>query len=422
MQNSSNRARSRVDSPNFRPRYRHHRSGQARVTIDGRDIYLGRFGTPASHEAYDRVIREWLDQGRSLPNLKLVGDDGGEEEKGEITVIELLAAHWQMLKDDGFVKPGDIKKNKHVGNYRKAIEPLRKFFPATPVSQFGPLALRKVRAMMIEQRLSCSTTNARVNMIRSIFQWGVSMELVPTETHQKLMALKAINEKQFPELASKPVQPVAEADVAAILPHLSSQVATMVQLQWLTGMRPGEVCAMRVGDIDLKGEKLGDVLVWVYRPEHHKTEHHGRERTIPLGPRCQALLKPFLKADPAAWLFSPSEAEAARRAEQRANRATPLWPSHQKAQAEKKAARTPRALGDSYDVHVYRRAIERACKKAGVEIWTPHQLRHAAATRIRHSHGIEAARVLLGHSSPATTEIYAQMDRSKAVSIMAEEG
>ena len=46
------------------PSYRQHKaSGQAVVTIDGKDIYLGRYGTPASKAAYDRTIKEWLGNG-----------------------------------------------------------------------------------------------------------------------------------------------------------------------------------------------------------------------------------------------------------------------------------------------------------------------------------------------------------------------
>jgi integrase len=420
MQLSHKNLRSRVDSPNFRPRYRRHRSGQARVTIDGKDIYLGRHGTPESHAAYDRVIQEWLARGRqSVGNLKIVE---GEEPEVPITVIELLAAYWQMLKDDGFIQEEDRKRNSQAINFRQAIQPLRDLYPATPASDFGPKALRKIRGMMIERGLSCSTINARVNMIRRVFRWGVSMELLPVETHQALLALEPIKRGQFPELDSRPVEPVAEADVFAVLPHLSTQVATMVQLQWLTGMRPGEVCAMQMGEIDRQGPTHGGIQLWLYQPRHHKTEHHGRDRVIPLGPRCQELLKPFLKPDKGAFLFSPEEAEKERRAALRMNRRTPLYPSHLLAQAKKKESRDSRELGDCYDVHAYRRAIERACRKAKVETWSPNRLRHSAATRIRQSHGIEASRVLLGHVSPATTEIYAQMDREQAVRIMAQEG
>jgi hypothetical protein len=43
------------------PSYRLHKpSGQAVVTFSGKDHYLGRFGSPESREAYDRLVAEWL--------------------------------------------------------------------------------------------------------------------------------------------------------------------------------------------------------------------------------------------------------------------------------------------------------------------------------------------------------------------------
>ncbi len=50
------------------PSYRHHRSsGQAVVTVDGRDIYLGKFGMAESRAEYDRLLAEWLCNGRRSP-------------------------------------------------------------------------------------------------------------------------------------------------------------------------------------------------------------------------------------------------------------------------------------------------------------------------------------------------------------------
>ena len=50
------------------PAYRKHkRSGQAVVTLSGKDVYLGPHGTKASRIEYDRVIGEWLANGRQLP-------------------------------------------------------------------------------------------------------------------------------------------------------------------------------------------------------------------------------------------------------------------------------------------------------------------------------------------------------------------
>jgi len=47
------------------PKYRKHSSGQARVSINGRDYLLGPYGTKASKRGYDRLIAEYLASGRS---------------------------------------------------------------------------------------------------------------------------------------------------------------------------------------------------------------------------------------------------------------------------------------------------------------------------------------------------------------------
>src|SRR5512135_941927 len=141
----------------------------------------------------------------------------------------------------------------------------------------------------------------------------------------------------------------------------------MVELQRLTGMRPGEVCRMRACDLDTAGR------VWVYTPERHKTEHHGRERPIYLSPRAQEVLRPWLRADPAAHLFSPIEAQEERWAEQRRNRRSPMTPSHRARTRKAKPRRKPR---DRYDANSYRHAVAYGCRKAGIPPWHPNQLRH----------------------------------------------
>ena len=75
------------------------------------------------------------------------------------------------------------------------------------------------------------------------------------------------------------VTPVAEEDMKAVLPHVSPQIAAIILLQWHTGMRPNEVATMRGCDLD-RGSRI-----WLYRPQSHKTEHHGKTREIWIGPR-----------------------------------------------------------------------------------------------------------------------------------------
>ena len=121
---------------------------------------------------------------------------------------------------------------------------------------------------------------------------------------------------------------------------------------------------------------------------------------------------------PTTCLFSPTEAVAERNASKRAARKTPVQPSqHNRAKA--KPART---AGDVYTVESYRRAIAYGCKKAGIPKWHPHQLRHSAATQLRKEFGLDVARAVLGHSSPAVTAHYAELDLSKAAEAMGQVG
>jgi hypothetical protein len=136
---------------------------------------------------------------------------------------------------------------------------------------------------------------------------------------------------------------VPDAYIDAIRPHISDQVEALIDLQLLTGARPGELIIMRGGDLDTGGN------VWTYIPERHKGEHHGHTRTIFIGPKAQGIIGRFLRADLSAYLFSPKDAEADRHAEADGHRREGQKPG---------PTRTARKLGDRYTVASYnRRAI-----------------------------------------------------------------
>lgn len=43
------------------PKYRHHRSsGQAYVVINGKDVWLGTYGSKGSRNKYHAVLSEWI--------------------------------------------------------------------------------------------------------------------------------------------------------------------------------------------------------------------------------------------------------------------------------------------------------------------------------------------------------------------------
>jgi hypothetical protein len=71
----------------------HKRSGHARVRIDGKEHFLGRFGSPEAKAAYDRLVSEWLSRGRSLTTTS-----GPAEPVSSLTVAECLLRYWQHVR------------------------------------------------------------------------------------------------------------------------------------------------------------------------------------------------------------------------------------------------------------------------------------------------------------------------------------
>jgi integrase len=170
---------------------------------------------------------------------------------------------------------------------------------------------------------------------------------------------------------------------------------------------------MRAIDLSMTGP------VWAYRPAGHKNRHRGLDRVIFLGPQAQEVVRPFLTASLQAYLFSPRACVESLRARRAAARKTKRTPSELRRKRKAKPHRVP---AEHYNRRSYRLAIVRACQKAGVPEWSPLQLRHSAATEIRAKYGVEAAKVILGHTKVETTQIYAERDLGKAKEIMAEIG
>lgn len=60
------------------PSYRlHARTGQAAVTLDGKDRYLDKHDRPESRKQYNRLIAEWLAAGRTTTGAAAVAEPSG---------------------------------------------------------------------------------------------------------------------------------------------------------------------------------------------------------------------------------------------------------------------------------------------------------------------------------------------------------
>jgi integrase len=392
-----------MPSANRPPTYRLHKARNcAVVTIDGRNHYLGGFGSAESHEKYARLIAEWRGNGKHLLPTKPV-----RPTMRPMTIDALILAYFRHVQTY-YVK--DDLPTSEQDNIRQALRFVHRLYGATSALEFGPLALKNVRQAMIEAGRSRKLINKDMSRVRGMFSWAVENELLPVHTHQALKRVRGLRKGRSAARETVPVAPVPEESILATLPHLSPQVAAMIQLQLLSGARPQEVISIRPCEVITSGD------VWVYQPRSHKTEHFDRGKVIVLGPQAQAILRPWLDRDPELHCFVPAEVAAwqRRRSSGREEEISPIEGEH--------AAVLPRAPGQKYTRHSYRTAITRACRRAGIPSWSPRQLRHSRATLIRKVYGLEAAKAVLGHSDTKITEIYAERDLELAMKIMREIG
>jgi integrase len=406
---------------------RHAGSQRARVRINGKTHWLGpwvgRTPSPEAQKKFDELLAQWQ-QGRfsrsPVPPVTLV-DVGPNRpvtvtpaQPPKLSVAELVAAYIEYAKT--YYQTSSGKPSSTLDNIRQAARALGPYLH-TPAEDFGPLKLTHIMEQLAaEQRLRRKTINSIANTIRRIFRWGCSREMLPGRVREALNTAEPLKLGRTPAPESPPVLPVADEIVETTLPHLPQAIRDMVQFERLTGARPGEVCNLTVSDIDMRGEVWSALLV------EHKTAYIGKRREILIGPRAQGIIRPYLNRHKDAAVFSPRDSEKIRRKEQRRERKTKLYPSHVTHMNRKRKAKPKRTAGEFYSTDSYRRAIRRACEKAGIEPWTPNQLRHSAGTELRRRFGLEAAQVVLGHQSADITEIYAERDRELAVKVMKELG
>jgi integrase len=409
------------------PSYRlHKRSGQARVTVADhlgrpKEIWLpGPYNSEASLAEYERVLGILRTNGGKLPPPSQ-GDD--------MTLNELAVLFTERKVEVEYI---DAEGNPtgEQDCQREALRPMLRLYGSTRARDFGPLELKAVQRAMatgswmtpeeiapkVKHGLPLGWCRNRVNRnvgrVRSFFKWAVSEKLASPMQLVELQSVAPLKRGRGAR-ESEPVLPVDPDIVSKTLPHLPPHVHDMVLFQLRTGTRSGEVCALRPCDIDRTGP------VWVYRPSKHKTAHLGHARAIAIGPKAQEAIGRHLEAiGPGDYVFSPARQEAEINASKRAVRKTPVQPS----QVDRRKPDAERKPLEQFCNRAYARAIARACKKAGVPHWHPHQLRHTAALLIEREHGAEAARATLGHRTLNMTLHYAGIDLRRAVEVAANMG
>ena len=195
------------------------------------------------------------------------------KQKEPISIAEVLAAFQDHAKQH--YRREDGSKSNEVDEYHIVSLRVCELYGEIPAADFGPLALKAVRETFVKAGLSRKFINQRVGRIKHIFKWAVAEELVHPAVYHALKEVPGLQHGRTTARETEPVEPVEDAIVDATVPFLTRHVRGMVELQQLTGCRPGEACLIR-----LRGHRheRGDLVV----PPTAAQDQVARE-----GPHCR---------------------------------------------------------------------------------------------------------------------------------------
>lgn len=364
------------------PPLRIDRKGYARVWLSGAWRRVGHQSDPMHRQRYEELVGQWLAGGRYLPPPQ----DERLQADRVMSVTELGDAHLAHAEAH-YLKAG--RPTSTVAKIQVALDALEQSgLGSTAAIEFSAPHLAAFKRWAADprkhpQQWGRNTINEFLSIIRRMFAWGGEVGLVPAMQHLELKAVAGLRKGRgvAPGIPApregERVQPVSQTQIDAVIKHTTPMIATMIRLQLATGMRPGEVVAMRGQDITKPKAAEGEAPVWIYTVDEEvaKMAHLDRARTVILPPAAVAIVQQW--GTPRGYLF-PGEPKTG----------------------------TGPGVSEILKVESYRVAIRRAAAKAGVAAFAPNRLRHNFLSRVAETLSPQIAQELAGHSDVTTTMRY----------------
>lgn len=287
---------------------------------------------------------------------------------------ELLKSYLRCRNSDPLRNPLDRRDE---NNTKRAFALLQECFPHADSSDIDGNTLQSFQIFLVQKKgkggalFSRDYCNTLLKFTKTVFFWATT-QTPPIISEARAFSLSKVKAlKPSPKVReNKRRKDVPKKYITDLLPHLPLVIADMLRLQYLHGMRPGEVCNIRADEIDFDYE---NGKCWLYQPEKHKTACSGLQRTFMFGRQSQEILKKYLVLPTQEHLFL--------------NR-----------------------LKNPFTTAVYDRAIKKIIDRLGMKKFTPYQVRHTTATEIDTAFGLDGARAVLGHANSSMTRRYVHND------------
>jgi len=281
--------------------------------------------------------------------------------------VDLFVAH---LRDERGLSPNT------VAAYERDVVQFFRFAARAGVTEpsgVEPLLLRRFLALLRTRGLAPSSMARKGAALRACFKYLARRGLVAASPASDLGTPRGprrlpvvLKQGQVEELLARPepVDPVGLRDRA------------ILELLYATGMRVGELCGLRLDDLDLGGDAV------------RVLGKGAKQRIVPFGVPARAALVEYLSRARSALL--PAAGEADRRALFFNRRGRPMTP------------RDVRGMLERYRVGV---------APPGT---SPHTLRHSFATHLLEGGAdLRAVQELLGHVALTTTQTYTHVSKER---------
>lgn len=168
------------------PTYGHHKpTGQARCYVNGKTVYLGRYGSEESRIRFGEIVGKLIGGQIIDPIARTkVGSTTCEESADPGPSVGTLCVVFLSHAETHYVKNGKQTSEVHI--LKSVMSPLNQLYGMLPAKDFGPLALKAVRSKMVELGWCRDTINAAMSRIRRIFKHAIANELIDSAVLDRL--------------------------------------------------------------------------------------------------------------------------------------------------------------------------------------------------------------------------------------------
>ena len=243
------------------PKYRKRSSNgrhYAFCRVHGKNISLGRWNSPESKDAYRQIVADF--------HAGIVRDDGG-------CLVADVVANYADFARDYYNKNG--KPTSEQPLIRCVLKQLLDTQGTRPANEFGPRRFKVFRTGLVSEGLARKTVNHYCLHVVRAFRQAAADELIPAEIYHAIRSVEPLREGRTGAKERAPIPPVTDKLFFAAKEHASAIIADMMQLQRLTGMRPGEVVSIRPADM-----KSGKMLATGRCSTVHVVLSHTRDEAV----------------------------------------------------------------------------------------------------------------------------------------------